>query len=67
MERLAERWPATNQQGVDNAVNRNILYLLLGAAAVGCIVLGVMFYQERQKSGVNISIGGRDGVRIEGK
>ena len=48
-------------------MNRNILYLLLGAAAVGCIVLGVMFYQERQKSGVNISIGGRDGVRIEGK
>ena len=48
-------------------MNRNILFLLLGALAVGCIVLGAMFYQERQKSGVNISIGGKDGLKIEGK
>jgi hypothetical protein len=48
-------------------MNRNLLYLLLGALAVGCVVLGVMFYQERQKSGVNIEIGGKDGLKIEGK
>ena len=48
-------------------MNRSLLYLVLGALAVGCVVLGVMFYQERQKSGVSISIGGREGVKIEGK
>jgi RsiW-degrading membrane proteinase PrsW (M82 family) len=48
-------------------MSRNVLYLLLGALAVGCIVLGVAFYQEREKSGVNISIGGKEGLKIEGK
>ena len=59
--------PAIGVFGRENNVNRNILFLLVGALAVGCVVLGVMFYQERQKSGVNISIGGKDGVKIEGK
>jgi hypothetical protein len=48
-------------------MNRNILFLVLGALAVGCAVLGYSLYQERQKSGVSISIGGREGVKIEGK
>jgi hypothetical protein len=48
-------------------MNRNILFLLVGALAVGCIVLGIMYYNEQQKSGVNISIGGKEGLKIEGK
>ena len=48
-------------------MNRNVLYMLVGALVVGCLVLGVMFYQERQKSGVSISIGGKEGLKIEGK
>jgi hypothetical protein len=48
-------------------MNRNLLYLVLGALIVGIGVLGYSLYQERQKSGVNISIGGKDGVKIEGK
>jgi hypothetical protein len=48
-------------------LSRNVLYMLLGALVVGCVVLGVMFYQERQKSGVSISIGGKEGLKIEGK
>lgn len=48
-------------------MNRNLLYLVLGALIVGVGVLGYSLYQERQKSGVNISIGGKDGVKIEGK
>jgi hypothetical protein len=48
-------------------VSRNVLYMLLGGLVVGCMVLGVMFYQERQKSGVSISIGGKEGLNIEGK
>ena len=48
-------------------MSRNVLYMLVGALIVGGVVLGVMLYQERQKSGLNISIGGKDGVKIEGK
>jgi hypothetical protein len=48
-------------------MNRNFLYVLLGALLVGSAVLGYSLYQERQKSGVNISIGGKDGLKIEGK
>lgn len=45
----------------------NILYLAIGALAVGVAVLGYQLYQERQKPGLSISIGGKDGLKIEGK
>ena len=45
----------------------NILYLAIGALTVGVAVLGYQLYQERQKPGVSISIGGKDGLKIEGK
>jgi RsiW-degrading membrane proteinase PrsW (M82 family) len=48
-------------------MNRNFLYLLVGALIVGVGVLGYSFYQERQKPGLSISIGGKEGLRIEGK
>ena len=49
-------------------MNRNnILYLAIGALAVGAAVLGYQLYQERQKPGLSISIGGKDGLKIEGK
>jgi hypothetical protein len=45
----------------------NILYLVVGALAVGAAVLGYQLYQERQKPGLSISIGGKEGLKIEGK
>jgi hypothetical protein len=46
-------------------MNRNVIYLVIGALAVVSAVLGYQLYQERQKStGVEISIGDR-GISIE--
>ena len=45
----------------------NLLYLVIGALIVGVGVLGYQLYQERQKPGLSISIGGKDGLKIEGK
>ena len=48
-------------------MNRNVVYLVIGALAVVSAVLGYQLYQERQKStGVEISIGDR-GIFIEKK
>jgi len=48
-------------------MNRNILYLVIGALAVVAVVLGYQIYQERQKTtGVEINIGER-GISIEKK
>jgi hypothetical protein len=46
-------------------MNRNVLYLIIGALAVAAAVLGYMVYQEEQKSGVEINVG-KDGVSVEG-
>jgi RsiW-degrading membrane proteinase PrsW (M82 family) len=49
-------------------VNRtNVLYLVIGALAIGIVVLGYQVYQDRQKPGLSISIGGKEGLKIEGK
>ena len=45
----------------------NLVYLVIGALVVGVAVLGYQLYQERQKPGLSISIGGKDGLKIEGK
>jgi predicted negative regulator of RcsB-dependent stress response len=48
-------------------MNRNVLYLVIGALAVVAGILGYQFYQERQKTtGVEINIGER-GISIEKK
>jgi hypothetical protein len=48
-------------------MNRNILYLIIGALAAVAVVLGYQHYQQRQKTtGVEISIGER-GISIEKK
>jgi hypothetical protein len=48
-------------------MNRNILYLVIGALAVGAVVLGYQLYQERQKTtGIEINVGQR-GISIEKK
>jgi predicted negative regulator of RcsB-dependent stress response len=48
-------------------MNRNIAALVIAVLAVATGVLGYQLYQERhQKSGVDISIGGR-GISIEKK
>ncbi len=45
-------------------MSRNILYLVIGALAVAAAVFGYQLYQERQKTGVEISVG-KSGVSIE--
>jgi hypothetical protein len=48
-------------------MNRNLLYLAIGALVVALIVVGYLFYQERQKtSGIDINIGD-GGISIETK
>jgi hypothetical protein len=49
------------------AMNRNVLYLIIGALAVATVVLGYQFYQERQKTtGIEIDVG-KSGISIEKK
>ncbi|MCC2099111.1 MAG: hypothetical protein KDJ29_19635 [Hyphomicrobiales bacterium] len=47
-------------------MNRNTLYGIIGVLAVAIIVIGYMYYQERQKSGIQIELG-KNGVSIEAK
>jgi|Laugresbdmm110dd_1035094.scaffolds.fasta_scaffold60745_2 hypothetical protein len=50
-----------------NVVNRNFLFLIIGALAVVSGLLGYRYYQEHQKtSGIQIEIG-KGGVSIEEK
>ena len=49
------------------AMNRNILYLIIGALVVVTAVFGYQLYQERQKTtGIEINIG-KSGISIEKK
>jgi len=45
-------------------MNRNMLFLVIGALAVATAVFGYQFYQEQQKSGIDISVG-KSGLSIE--
>jgi predicted negative regulator of RcsB-dependent stress response len=48
-------------------MNRNVLYLIIGALAVATVVFGYQFYQERQKTtGIEIDVG-KNGISIEKK
>jgi hypothetical protein len=48
-------------------MNRNILYLVIGALAVVTVVIGYQLYQERQKTtGIEISVG-KTGISIDKK
>jgi predicted negative regulator of RcsB-dependent stress response len=48
-------------------MNRNILYLAIGALAVVIVVIGYQLYQERQKTtGIEINVG-KTGISIEKK
>ena len=48
-------------------MNRNVLYLVVGALAVAVAVFGYQLYQERQKTtGIEINVG-KSGVSIEKK
>jgi len=48
-------------------VNRNVLYLVIGALAVAAVVVGYLLYQERQKtSRIEIDVG-EGGISIETK
>jgi hypothetical protein len=48
-------------------MNRNVLYLVIGALVIVTAVIGYQLYQERHKTtGVEISIG-KSGIAIEKK
>jgi predicted negative regulator of RcsB-dependent stress response len=48
-------------------MNRNVLYIVIGALAVVVGVVGYQLYQERQQSsGVEINVG-KGGITIEKK
>jgi len=48
-------------------MNRNALYFIIGVLVVAIVVVGYLFYQERQKtSGIDINIGD-GGISIETK
>jgi hypothetical protein len=47
-------------------MNRNVMMLVIGGLAVAVAVLGYQVYQNREKKGVEISIGNR-GISIEKK
>jgi predicted negative regulator of RcsB-dependent stress response len=48
-------------------MNRNGLYLIIGALVVAVGVVGYLYYQERQQTaGVDISVG-KSGISIETK
>jgi len=48
-------------------MNRNVLYLVIGALVAAIAVFGYQLYQERQKTtGIEINVG-KSGVTIEKK
>ena len=48
-------------------MNRNVLYIVIGALAVAAGVVGYQLYQERQNSGgIEINVG-KGGISIEKK
>jgi hypothetical protein len=47
-------------------MNRNVMMLMIAVLAVAVAALGYQVYQERHKSGVEISIG-NSGISIEKK
>jgi hypothetical protein len=53
--------------GVDQTMNRNVLYLVIGALVAATAVFAYQLYQEREKTtGVEISVG-KSGISIEKK
>jgi hypothetical protein len=48
-------------------MNRNVLYLVIGALAVVVAIIGYQLYQDRQKTtGIEINVG-KSGISIEKK
>lgn len=48
-------------------MNRNVLYLVIGALIIATMVVGYLLYQERQKTtGIDINVG-ESGISIQTK
>jgi hypothetical protein len=65
------RLPKTAHKGKSKTesqtMTRNRLYLIIGALAVATVVLGYLYYQERQKTtGIEINVD-KSGISIEEK
>ena len=56
-----------NQNGNCPSMNRNLLYLVIGALVVAALVLSYYFYQERQnRTSIEINVG-KGGISVETK
>jgi hypothetical protein len=56
-----------NAKKGDETMNRNVLYLIIGALAVIAVVLAYQSYQDRQKTtGIEITVG-KGSISIEKK
>lgn len=65
--RMLESTGTPARQEDTTNMNRNLLYLVIGALAVVAVILGYWLYEERQSTGgVEIEIG-EGGVSIEQK
>ncbi len=47
-------------------MNRSVLWLAIGALAIVAVVASVLYYRERNQSGIRIQIND-NGVSIDGK
>jgi predicted negative regulator of RcsB-dependent stress response len=57
----------TTQKRALETMNRNVLYLIIGALVVVVAVIGYQLYQDRQKTnGIQINVG-KSGISIEKK
>lgn len=45
-------------------MNRNMLYLIVGALLVAVVVIGWRLYEEENKAGIDIEVG-KGGVSVE--
>jgi len=45
-------------------MSRTVLFLIIGALALTVAILSYQFYQERQKTGIEINVG-KGGISIE--
>lgn len=56
-----------NWNGNGPIMNRNLLYLVIGALVIATLVLSYYFYEERQKTtSIEINVG-KGGISVETK
>jgi RsiW-degrading membrane proteinase PrsW (M82 family) len=65
--RFLKQRTRANPKKESQTMNRNRLYLIIGALAIATVVLSYLYYQERQKTtGIEINVD-KSGISIEQK